>query len=88
MLKFTKNNIQEQKALGMFDKYFKTVPVEAMRVHSEFETETLEGVLVCKDGYLALDSQGNPYPIDKEIFKETYKMLPTSGEIHLTYKTV
>jgi hypothetical protein len=44
----------------------------AVRVDGPFEVETTEGTLICKDGYLALDSEDNPYPIDAKVFDATY----------------
>lgn len=47
----------------------------AARIRGAFTVETLEGTLSCNDGYLAIDIKGNPYPIEKKIFKKTYKLL-------------
>lgn len=60
----------------MFEEYQKKLVTRAVKVAGEFETVTLEGTLTCKDGYLALDTEGNPYPIDREIFEKTYVKVP------------
>jgi hypothetical protein len=45
----------------------------AMRIDGQFEVETINGVVVCDDGYLAIDACGWPYPLEKEVFERTYK---------------
>jgi len=45
----------------------------AIRVYSRFEVETIEGTLMCDDGYLALDNNGNPYPVAKDVFEAIYE---------------
>ncbi len=37
-----------------------------VRVAGPFEVETTEGVMKCEDGWLALDSRGELYPIAAE----------------------
>lgn len=56
-----------------FQRYRKRVLTRAMRVHGPFEVETSEGVLSCQDGWLALDSQDNPYPISDQEFRAIYE---------------
>jgi len=53
--------------------YRKTRPVRATRINGPFTVETREGVLGCRDGYVAVDSGGWPYPIDKEEFDRIYE---------------
>lgn len=48
----------------------------ALRIRGPFAVETLEGRMVCKDGWLALDVAGNPYPIDVEVFAKTFEARP------------
>jgi len=53
--------------------YCKKNPIQAQRILGPFEVETREGTLICKDGYLAIDSRDFPYPIDKEEFETIYE---------------
>ncbi len=46
----------------------------AWRMRSPFEVETLEGTMTCEDGYLAVDVEGNPYPIDAKVFEKTFEL--------------
>ena len=54
-------------------KYRKKHLTKAQRIIESFEVETTEGILICRDGYLAIDSRGFPYPIDKEEFETIYE---------------
>jgi len=38
-----------------------------------FEVETREGTLTCEDGWLAIDSDGYPYPIAADEFNKIYE---------------
>lgn len=46
--------------------------VDAVRIYGPFKVETREGVLECPDGYLAVDVNGWPYPIEKGTFEKLY----------------
>lgn len=67
---FTKSNLPQMDDFRWFRKRLHT---RATRIYGAFKTQTLEGELECKDGYLVLDADGNPYPVDKEIFEKTYE---------------
>ena len=67
---YTKDNLPTG-----FQHYRKTALCSAVRIDGEFETKTLEGALTCKDGYLAIDIDGNPYPIDIAIFEKIYELV-------------
>jgi len=54
-------------------KYRKKYLTKAQRITEPFEVKTTEGPLVCQDGYLAIDSRGFPYPIDKDEFENIYE---------------
>lgn len=54
-------------------EYRKTVPIKAIKIDGPFVVETSEGPLTCRDGYLAIDSRGYPYPIAKEEFESIYE---------------
>lgn len=48
----------------------------ALRIRGPFAVDTLEGRMACRDGWLALDVDGNPYPIDAEVFAKTFEERP------------
>lgn len=68
MLKVSRDN----PGTFSFKEYRKKVTTNAVRIDGEFEVETREGTLKCPDGYLAIDSQGWPYPIAKDEFERIY----------------
>jgi hypothetical protein len=45
----------------------------AIRMIGPFTVETREGELRCPDGYLAIDSEGWPYPIARSEFEAIYE---------------
>jgi len=57
--------------------YQKKVPTRAIKINGPFEVETSEGPLKCRDGYLALDARGYPYPIATEEFDLIYEPVKT-----------
>lgn len=57
---------------GEWAKYDKTAPIEALRMDAPFTVQTREGVLSCDDGWLAIDSEGYPYPIAADEFDTVY----------------
>ena len=73
MKRFTKQNF-EQDRRG-WNLYRKKVSTKAIRIEGPFEVETTEGVLICGDGFLAIDSRGYPYPIDKAEFENIYEKI-------------
>lgn len=72
-LYFDKETIQEHIDKDRFLTYRKKLLTKALRVKGSFTVMTKEGKLHCDNGYLAIDSQGYPYPIDFKIFEETYE---------------
>lgn len=52
--------------------YRKKVLTKALKIDGPFIVETSEGQLNCKDGYLAMDARGYPYPIATDEFKLIY----------------
>jgi len=70
MIVFTKDNIGSI----CFQEYEKKVPTKACRIKGAFRVVTREGSLTCKDGYLAVDSAGWPYPIAANEFASVYKL--------------
>lgn len=68
MHRFTKNSLPDN---GWHD-FRKMSITQAQRISGPFEVETLEGTMSCEDGWLALDSHGNPYPIAHHEFIAIY----------------
>ena len=58
---------------GLWPRYRKTVTTAAQRIEGPFRVRTREGELCCEDGYLAIDSEGWPYPIAKDEFEAIYE---------------
>ena len=58
---FSANNLPSNPAT--WPTYRKTALSRMVRIDGPFTVETREGVISCPDGYLAVDSQGFPYPI-------------------------
>lgn len=58
---------------GSWHEFRKTQPIEAMRMSDPFEVETREGRVKCSDGWLAIDSEGYPYPIAAAEFDLSYE---------------
>lgn len=63
-----------------WSEYSKQQTTRATRVAGPFEVETREGTLRCDDGWLALDSNGDPYPIAADVFAQTYRLASDEGE--------
>jgi hypothetical protein len=53
--------------------YVKITVTRAVRMSGYFEVWTREGLMSCDDGWLALDSKGNPYPIAADEFERIYR---------------
>jgi archaellum component FlaC len=56
-----------------FGRYQKTALVRVVRIEGPFAVKNREGTLHCADGYLALDSEGYPYPVGHEEFERIYR---------------
>lgn len=69
--RFTKANVDP--ASSIFKPYRKHRLTDAARIHGRFDVQTREGWLKCEDGYLAIDSGGNPYPIAADEFEAIYE---------------
>lgn len=59
MQEFSVDNIPEDG----WKEYRKVVPTRMVRIEGPFTVHTSEGPLNCKDGFLAVDARGYPYPI-------------------------
>lgn len=64
-----------------FKEYTKRFTTRAIRIEGAFAVETSEGRLSCENGYLALDVNGNPYPIDANVFDQTYEPQPQTNDV-------
>jgi hypothetical protein len=53
-------------------EYRKNHATRAVRVTGPFQVVTREGTLICENGWLALDTNGDPYPIAADVFDLTY----------------
>lgn len=54
----------------------KPIPVRCIQMEEPFSVETLEGTLQGKAGdWLMVGVQGELYPIDREIFVKTYRLV-------------
>ncbi len=58
-----------------FKRYRKRpLVVEAKQIDHSFKVETIEGNMSGKEGdYLVIGIKGEQYPVDKEIFEESYE---------------
>ena len=56
----------------------KPIPVKCVQINEPFKVETMEGVLEGKAGdYLMIGVKGEVYPCARDIFEETYEIIPT-----------
>lgn len=70
--------------LEAFTEHRKKTETPALRIEGPFAVETSEGTMQCPDGWLAIDSAGNPYPIEKSVFEATYEIAkPAEQADHL-----
>lgn len=70
-MKFDKNTKLD---MSEFKKYRKKTLVHAKQMHEAFEVVTPEGTMNGhNDDYLAIGIKGELYPIQKEIFEESYE---------------
>jgi hypothetical protein len=67
--KYSRENLPN----GTWFFYKKTNPIKVTRIIGSFSVVTREGVLTCEDGYLAIDSDGFPYPIACDEFENIHE---------------
>ena len=53
--------------------------IRARYIAEPFNVETSEGIVGCKEGYIALDSRGIPYPIATEEFDNIYQAVESQS---------
>lgn len=59
---------------GEWREYRKAQPTRMIRMTEPFACKTVDGNhAVCSDGWLAVDSQGHPYPVDASEHEASYK---------------
>jgi hypothetical protein len=66
---YTAENLPPRES---FSEYSKKAGTPALRIEGPFRVETSEGTMDCTDGWLAIDTAGNPYPIAKDVFEQSY----------------
>lgn len=71
---FTKENLGDHEDLE-FLQFRKLGFTEAARVSGTFEVETTEGKMRCRNGWIAIDAKGNPYPIADEVLRASYERI-------------
>jgi hypothetical protein len=72
----TRRTFTRTDAANLLDempRWRKTTITRAMKIDGLFVAETSNGWVRCEDGYLAFDSGGYPYPIDRAEFERAYK---------------
>lgn len=74
MKTWTKGNVGNGARPAFWPKYRKTHLTPAIYVGGPFKVRTKEGELECPDGYIAVDSEGWPYPISRADFEAMYEM--------------
>jgi hypothetical protein len=67
--RFNRDNLP----LGGWETFRKKVNTDMIRVAGPFVVETREGPLVCRDGWLARDPNGDPYPIATDVQAAIYE---------------
>ena len=72
MQEFRIDDKDKFREVPLWGIYYKKASTLAVRIDGPFRVETAEGWLDCPDGYLALDSQGRPYPIEAVEFGRIY----------------
>jgi len=61
--------------------YRKREPTAMIRIDGPFEVATREGVMSCPDGWLAVDANGNPYPIAHDVQQRSYEPIAAEQDV-------
>jgi len=72
MMIYTKDNVPPRDWEG-WRRFRKTRATRMFQVKGPFMVETREGTLERRDGWLAVDPDGYPYPIDPAIHDVMYE---------------
>lgn len=75
MKTYSKKELPIHQKDGQWEFYHKKITTQAIRIEGAFKVITIEGELTCKDGYLALDASGYPYPIEAKEFNKMYEQV-------------
>lgn len=71
MRRFTRDELPPREEFSLYRKQRHT---PALRIEGPFVTVTVDGnEAKCDDGWLAIDTAGYPYPIDKDVFGSAYE---------------
>lgn len=62
-----------------FEEFVKTTPTRMVRIQGSFKVMTLHGLVECDDGWLALDEDGWPYPVDARVKEKSYRPYEPDG---------
>ncbi|MDN6290992.1 MAG: PGDYG domain-containing protein [Tetragenococcus koreensis] len=66
--------------MGTFKAIKKPIPVKAEQTDKHIDIETLEGTMHAKPGdYIVTGPDGEQWPVKKEIFEKTYKIIEEKG---------
>ena len=71
MVRFERGDVGA--AQDSWPQWRKVALTRARRIEGPFQTVTREGTLTCEDGYLAVDPDGYPYPIERSVFEDIYE---------------
>ena len=78
----TRANAQNGARKAFWPEYRKTQTIRARYIPGPWTVETREGVLDMPDGgWLALDDEDYPYPIDAEVFARIYEEVPVASGV-------
>lgn len=69
---FRPQDTEKLRSIQFWGIYQQTSKTLAVRMPGPFKTVRSDGAEVCLDGWLALDSKGEPYAIPAEVMDETY----------------
>jgi hypothetical protein len=69
---YSRSDAEKMREIPMWGIWTRTGKTLAVRMTGPFACVTANGLVSCKDGYLALDPEGYPYPIERDIFEKSY----------------
>lgn len=71
MRNFTKDSLRHFEGLA-WQEFAPKNTIKALRVDGPFQVENSEGTFNCEDGWLVVNSNGEPYPISAQEFEILY----------------
>ena len=75
---FDIDNLPQQGKFNFYtaeDAHTPSTPVRAARINGPFVVKTESEELKCDNGYLVIDLDGFPYPIEHGLFNRMYRRL-------------